>query len=178
VPADHRVEGAGGDGVEDLRDQAEKAEVGGTVAGGPVAVELRLLGLREDVEPEAEVLLVGQAVHGRRVPVDRELEGGLDREVGVPPSRGLDVHDDRAALRSGLSWGRCSSSSTGPTSRQPAHPVGSLPARASSRSTRPTRFSSRCKQRVPILACEANRKKNGRRRPPGFRRRGGCPERR
>ena len=40
MPADDGVEGAGGDGVEDLRDQAKEAEVGVAVAGGPVAVEL------------------------------------------------------------------------------------------------------------------------------------------
>lgn len=52
VPADDRVEGPGLDGAEDLRDQPEEAKVGGTVAGGPVAVELELPGLGQDVEAE------------------------------------------------------------------------------------------------------------------------------
>src|SRR3990172_9693886 len=81
VPADDRVEGAGGDGVEDLRDQAEEAEGGGAVPGGPVAVELGVLCLGQDVEAEPQVLLLSQASHRGRVAVDRELEGGLDLEV-------------------------------------------------------------------------------------------------
>src|SRR3990172_4331228 len=102
VPADDGVEGAGGDGVEDLRDQAEEAEVGGAVAGGPVAVELGLLGLGQDVEAEPQVLLLSQASHRGRVAVDRELEGGLDLGVGVLPGRRLDAHDDEGAVGGAL----------------------------------------------------------------------------
>jgi hypothetical protein len=40
-------------------------------------VELRLPGLRQDVEAEAEVGLVGEAIHRDRVAVNRELERGL-----------------------------------------------------------------------------------------------------
>ena len=52
MPADDRVEGAGLDGAEDLRDQPEEAKVGGAVAGGPVAVKRELPGLGQDVEAE------------------------------------------------------------------------------------------------------------------------------
>jgi hypothetical protein len=62
-------------------------------------VEVGLLGLGAHVEPEPEVLLIGQAVHARRVTVDRELEPGLDLEVGVLPTSSLDVHHDELALR-------------------------------------------------------------------------------
>jgi hypothetical protein len=54
------VEDAGLDGVEDLADEPEQPAVGRPVPGGPVPVELRLLRLRQDVEAEAEMLLVGQ----------------------------------------------------------------------------------------------------------------------
>jgi hypothetical protein len=56
------VEDACLDGMEDLRDQPEEPEVSGAIPRGPVAVELRLLGLGEYVEPEPQVILVGQAV--------------------------------------------------------------------------------------------------------------------
>ena len=42
--------------------------------------------------------LVGEAVHGGRVAVDRELERGLDLEVGVLPGRGLEVDHDQAPV--------------------------------------------------------------------------------
>ena len=57
MPAHDRVEDPGLAGPEDLRDQAEEAEVGRPVARGPLAVEL---GLGEHVEPELEILLVGR----------------------------------------------------------------------------------------------------------------------
>lgn len=43
VPADDGVEGASPDGLEDLRNQAER-RVGGAVPGGPVAVDRELEG--------------------------------------------------------------------------------------------------------------------------------------
>ena len=61
-------------------------------------MELRLPGLRQHVEAEAEVLLVSEAVHRGCIAVDRELERGLDLEVRVLPGRGLEVDHDEAAV--------------------------------------------------------------------------------
>jgi hypothetical protein len=60
-------------------------------------VELGLPNLGEHVEAEAEVGLVGEAVHGGRVAVDRQLERGLHLEVGVLPGGGLEIDHDQAA---------------------------------------------------------------------------------
>ena len=81
VPAHPRREDARVDGGEDLGGQPVEPDVGRAVAGRPVAVELGLLGLRQHIEAEAEVGLVGQVVHRGRVAVDRQLERGLDLEV-------------------------------------------------------------------------------------------------
>jgi hypothetical protein len=64
LPADARREHAGLDGREDRGDQPNEPAVAGAVPRGPVAVELRLRGLRDHVEAELEILLVGQTVHG------------------------------------------------------------------------------------------------------------------
>ena len=98
VPADPGREHARLDGGEDLGGQAVEPDVRRAVAGRPVAVELGLLGLGEHVKAEAEVGLVGEAVHGGRVAVDRELERRLDLEVGVLARRGLEVNHDQAPV--------------------------------------------------------------------------------
>jgi hypothetical protein len=89
------------DGGEDLGRESVEADVGRPVASGPVAVELGLPGLGEHVEAEAEVGLVGEAVHGGRVAVDRQLERGLHLEVGVLPGGGLEIDHDQAAVAVG-----------------------------------------------------------------------------
>jgi hypothetical protein len=94
------VEDPGLDRVEHLGDQPEEPPVRGPVARRPVAVELGLLGLGEHVEAEAEVRLVGKAVHGGRVAVDRELERGLDPEIGVLPGGGSATSSSHGPPRS------------------------------------------------------------------------------
>src|SRR5712692_10137806 len=65
------------DRPQHLRRQPKQAHIRRAVTRGPVSVQLRLLGLREHVEAQPHVVLVGEAVHRRRVAVDRELERGL-----------------------------------------------------------------------------------------------------
>jgi len=89
MPPYHRVKDPGVDGPEDLRDQPEEPEVGGTVARGPTAVELRVLGFAEHVEAEPEVLLVGQAVHRGGVGVVR---GGTRKHSFSTKSRTSSAH--------------------------------------------------------------------------------------
>jgi hypothetical protein len=79
VPAHARREDARLDGGEDLRGQPVEADVGGRAWSA--TMHLQLSGLRQHVEAEAEIGPVGEAVHGRRIAVDRELERGLDLEV-------------------------------------------------------------------------------------------------
>ena len=64
-PPHARREHAGLDVREDLGGQAVEPQVRRAVAGGPVAVELGLAGLRQQVKPEAEVGLVGEALQRR-----------------------------------------------------------------------------------------------------------------
>jgi hypothetical protein len=80
VPAHARREDARLDGGEDLRGQPVEADVGGRAWSA--TMHLQLSGLRQHVEAEAEIGPVGEAVHGRRIAVDRR--GALGTSPGAP----------------------------------------------------------------------------------------------
>jgi hypothetical protein len=63
------------DRVQHLGHEAEQPDAGGTIPLRLlVAVQLRLLRLRQHVEPEPEILLVPEAIHRRGVAVDGQLQ--------------------------------------------------------------------------------------------------------
>jgi hypothetical protein len=61
LPSRIRDKNAHLDRMEDLRSQVEQPHIGRPIPLRPVPMQLRLLGLGQDVEPEADVFLVGQA---------------------------------------------------------------------------------------------------------------------
>ena len=94
LPADDRVKRASLDRPS-TTDTSRKSRT--FAARSRVPAELRLLGLREHVEPPSHVVAVHERAQPDRVAVDRELEGGLDLGVRIPARRGLEVHDSDEA---------------------------------------------------------------------------------